>query len=138
MCAVSDSDRQTEILAVDDCWKYLGSSFVGRLAVINGSSPEIFPINYVVLGRTLAFRTAPGTKLRALLTAKAVAVEADGLNAYATEVWSVVVKGIPMPCGDEVVNLSEVDPDRSPWEPGLKDHLVCIDPKEVSGRRFQV
>ncbi|WP_308292622.1 hypothetical protein [Pseudarthrobacter cellobiosi] len=26
----------------------------------------------------------------------------------------------------------------SPWEPGVKDHLVRITPTEVSGRRFVI
>ncbi|VXC21915.1 Pyridoxamine 5'-phosphate oxidase family protein [Arthrobacter sp. 9AX] len=132
------SSSQTEFLAAHDCWKYLESSYIGRLAVIDGSNPEIFPVNFTVIGRKLVFRTAPGTKLRALLTGNAVALEADGLNTYATEVWSVVVKGIPVLFEGDDADFADVDPDRRPWESGLKEHLICIDPKEISGRRFAV
>jgi hypothetical protein len=132
------SESQTEFLSKEDCWKYLQASYIGRLAVINGAAPEIFPVNFMVVGETVVFRTAPGTKLRALLTGAAVAFEADGLNAYSTEVWSVVVKGQPGTFEGDPGSLRDAGPDREPWQPGLKEHLVQINPAEVSGRRFAV
>lgn len=136
--ASSPSESQTELLTPEECWKYLQSSYIGRLAVINGASPEIFPVNFMVVGETVVFRTAPGTKLRALLPGAAVAFEADGLNAYSTEVWSVVVKGTPGPFDGDPVSLRNAGPDREPWQQGLKEHLVQVNPLEVSGRRFAV
>ncbi|WP_246848822.1 pyridoxamine 5'-phosphate oxidase family protein [Pseudarthrobacter sp. NIBRBAC000502772] len=44
----------------------------------------------MTVGETVVIRTAPGTRLRALLSGVVVAFETDGLNAYATDVWSVV------------------------------------------------
>lgn len=134
----SPSESHTEVLAPADCWKYLRSSYVGRLAVVNGAVPEIFPLNFMIVGEAVVFRTAPGTKLRALLTGAAVAFEADGMNAYATEVWSVVVKGVPVPFDGDLWTLQDGGPDREPWQPGLKEHLIRIVPAEVSGRRFAV
>ncbi|WP_442959693.1 pyridoxamine 5'-phosphate oxidase family protein [Pseudarthrobacter sp.] len=58
--------------------------------MINGAVPEILPVNFVTVGETVVIRTAPGTRLRALLSGVVVAFETDGLNAYATDVWSVV------------------------------------------------
>lgn len=123
---------------MDECWKYLASSYIGRIAVINGTVPEIFPVNFIPIERTLLFRTAPGTKLRSLLTGTPVALETDGLNAYSTEVWSVIVKGLPTPVSDSDVNLEMIDLDREPWGPGLKEHLIQITPTSVTGRRFPV
>lgn len=134
----SPSESHTEVLAPADCWKYLRSSYVGRLAVVNGAVPEIFPLNFMIVGEAVVFRTAPGTKLRALLTGAAVAFEADGMNAYATEVWSVVVKGVPVPFDGDLATLQDAGPDREPWQAGLKEHLIQVVPAEVSGRRFAV
>jgi len=134
----SPSESHTEVLAPADCWKYLKSSYIGRLAVLNGAVPEIFPLNFMIVGEAVVFRTAPGTKLRALLTGAAVAFEADGMNAYATEVWSVVVKGVPVPFDGDLATLQDAGPGREPWQPGLKEHLIQIVPAEVSGRRFAV
>ncbi|MBT2533345.1 pyridoxamine 5'-phosphate oxidase family protein [Arthrobacter sp. ISL-48] len=134
----SPAGSRVEILGAHECWSYLQSSYIGRLAVINGASPEIFPVNYVVMGQTLLFRTAPGTKLRALLTGAVAALETDGLNAYSTEVWSVVAKGFPEPFDENKDTTVIEDANREPWEPGIKEHLICIRPTEISGRRFAV
>lgn len=134
----SPEGSHTEILRPDECWQYLRSSYIGRLTVINDGVPEIFPVNFSVAGETLLFRTAPGTKLRALLTGAVAALEVDGLNPYATQVWSVVAKGRPGPFDEGSMTLPEADADREPWEPGLKDHLVAITPTDLSGRRFAV
>jgi len=134
----SPSESHVEVLGADDCWRYLQSSYIGRLAVINGAVPEIFPVNFMVVEETVVFRTAPGTKLRALLAGTAVAFEVDGLNPYGTEVWSVVVKGVPGAFSGDPASLLEAGPDREPWQSGLKEHLVQIHPAEISGRRFAV
>ncbi|MHC6592385.1 pyridoxamine 5'-phosphate oxidase family protein [Arthrobacter sp. C152] len=134
----SHTGPPTEVLDAEQCWRYLQSSYVGRLAVINGSVPEIFPVNFMVAGRMLLFRTAPGTKLRALLTGAVAAFEVDGLNPYATEAWSVVAKGRPEPFDETRMQLPASDADREPWAPGNKEHLVTITPTEISGRRFAV
>ena len=91
----SQTGPNPEVLTVDECWKHLASSYIGRLAVIHGTTPEIFPVNFVPIERTLVFRTGPGTKLRSLLEGRPVAFETDGLNVYGTEVWSVVSRACP-------------------------------------------
>lgn len=138
MIAMGIPQRNAEVLSLDDCWKYLESSYIGRLAVINGVTPEIFPVNFVPFERTLVIRTGPGTKLRSLLAGTPVAMETDGLNLYATMVWSVVVKGLPGPMAEGEIRLANADPDRAPWAPGLKEELIQIKPTAVSGRRFGV
>ena len=134
----SAGGSRTEVLNPDECWRYLRSSYIGRLAVINGDVPEIFPVNFSVAGESLVFRTAPGTKLRALLSGAVAALEVDGLNPYATEVWSVVAKGRPEAFDETRMTLPDSDADREPWEPGIKDHLVALTPTELTGRRFAV
>ena len=134
----SEEAPETEVLTIHECWKYLRSSSIGRLAVTSSAGPDIFPVNYLPENGTLIFRTGPGTKLDAALGGGPVAMEADGLNAYRTIAWSVVVKGHPetVPGNDH----DQVVADRKlfPWEPGAKEHLIRITPTEISGRRFAV
>ncbi|CAH0130433.1 hypothetical protein SRABI83_00227 [Arthrobacter sp. Bi83] len=130
-----NAEPTTEILGVHDCWGYLRSTSVGRLAVVIDTGPEIFPVNYLPEDGTLIFRTGPGTKLEALIAGGMVAFEADGLNSYGTIAWSVVLKGKPETV--ESAGLA-LDRDLSPWEEGVKDTLVRITPTEVTGRRFVV
>jgi uncharacterized protein len=137
--STTPSEPQIEVLAPDECWNYLRSSYIGRLAVINGGTPEIFPVNFMVTGETVVFRTAPGTKLRSLLKGTLVAFEVDGMNPYATEVWSVVIKGRPESFdGDQARLQEEGGPDHDPWQSGLKEHLMQVRPADISGRRFAV
>jgi nitroimidazol reductase NimA-like FMN-containing flavoprotein (pyridoxamine 5'-phosphate oxidase superfamily) len=48
------------------CWSALEETGFGRLAVIAGDDVDIFPINFVVDGTKIYFRTAPGSKLDAV------------------------------------------------------------------------
>ncbi|WP_354155619.1 MULTISPECIES: pyridoxamine 5'-phosphate oxidase family protein [unclassified Arthrobacter] len=122
-------------LSAHDCWKYLQTSSVGRLAVVVGGSPEIFPVNYLPDEGSAVFRTGPGTKLDAIVAGGPLALEADGLNTSGTIAWSVVLKGFPEEVQD-VDDLPQQIP--SPWEEGAKEHVIRIVPTELSGRRFVI
>jgi nitroimidazol reductase NimA-like FMN-containing flavoprotein (pyridoxamine 5'-phosphate oxidase superfamily) len=132
------SEPQTQVLTVHDCWKYLRSVSVGRVAVVNDGEPEIFPVNYVPDNGTVIFRTGPGTKLDALLGGSSIALEADGLNTYGTIAWSVIIKGTASVVDSAEDFQEAADAGLSPWEAGSKDHLVRVTPSEVSGRRFVI
>ena len=56
-------ENTLEELSEDERIELLGAHSVGRIALVRDSQPVIFPINYVLDGRTVAFRTDPGTKL---------------------------------------------------------------------------
>lgn len=118
----------------DETWDLLRATPLGRLAVAAGGELDIFPVNYVVDGSTLLFRTAPGTKLVELTARDTVAFEIDGWTERSA--WSVVVKGT-------AARLEhQADIDRAdalplvPWVPTLKYQYVRIIPTLVSGRRF--
>lgn len=133
----ANAEPTSEILSVHDCWGYLRSTSVGRLAVVIDTVPEIFPVNFLPEDGTLIFRTGPGTKLDALVAGGTAAFEADGLNTYGTIAWSVVLKGKPETLAADSAGLDQ-DGGPSPWEGGAKDTLVRITPTEITGRRFVV
>ncbi|MGQ0432535.1 MAG: pyridoxamine 5'-phosphate oxidase family protein, partial [Microthrixaceae bacterium] len=56
-----DDRTGLEVLAQDECLRLLHKQGVGRVAVVAGGRPMIFPVNYVVDGRTIVFRTDEGT-----------------------------------------------------------------------------
>jgi nitroimidazol reductase NimA-like FMN-containing flavoprotein (pyridoxamine 5'-phosphate oxidase superfamily) len=132
------SGPETEILDIHDCWKYLRSASVGRVAVTTDAGPEIFPVNYVPDYGTVVFRTGEGTKLDAVLGGGPVAVEADGLNSYGTMAWSVIIKGSAKVVDTEEDFREAAEAGLTPWEAGTKEHLVRVTPSEVSGRRFVI
>ncbi|GAB2730757.1 pyridoxamine 5'-phosphate oxidase family protein [Arthrobacter bambusae] len=134
----AESRPDTEELSVHECWKYLRSSSVGRIAVVRGDSPEIFPVNYLPDEGTVIFRMGPGTKLDAVMAGQKITLEADGFNTYGTIAWSVILKGYAeiVTKVDELQESAAVE--LSPWEPGAKGHLVRLTPAELSGRRFVI
>ncbi len=128
----------TEILDEAQCWDLLKSTSVGRLAVDVAGRPDIFPINYVVDGRSLVFRSGAGTKLAASVLLHHVAFEIDGYEPDGRTVWSVVVKGDArhIESMDEVFSVDDLP--LFPWLAFPKPNYVRIEPELVTGRRFHV
>ncbi|HTL42438.1 MAG TPA: pyridoxamine 5'-phosphate oxidase family protein [Pseudolysinimonas sp.] len=121
-------------LSPELCWSTLEESGFGRLAVTLGDDVDIFPINFVVDGTKIYFRTAPGSKLDAVTQNSRVAVEVDGVDD--TAAYSVVVKGRAerLEAPSEIAKAEALD--LKPWIPTLKLRWVRIQPAEVSGRAF--
>ena len=117
------------------CWEALAAAPLGRLAVCAGGEVDVFPVNFVVTEETVCFRTAPGSKLAALVAHPAVAFEVDGFDEDAA--WSVVVKGTAheVASRDELERLELLALD--PWIPTLKYRWVRISPSQVSGLVFR-
>ena len=121
----------------DECLTLLGSHSVGRIAVVRDGSPLIFPVNYVIDGRTVAFRTDEGTKLDWAVMGP-VAFEIDWTDPMYHEGWSVMVQGT----GRDITGGLDAQSQRvtahalTPWAGGAKDHWVAIASPVFSGRRI--
>jgi nitroimidazol reductase NimA-like FMN-containing flavoprotein (pyridoxamine 5'-phosphate oxidase superfamily) len=123
-------------LNVEECWRLLGTQQVGRLAVMVGHYPLVFPVNYAVDGREIVFRTEPGTKLYAIERSN-VTFEVD---LPIPTGWSVMVQGVGLELLEERnVELAERSKAAGavPWAPGERDHIVRIVPDHVTGRRIR-
>jgi nitroimidazol reductase NimA-like FMN-containing flavoprotein (pyridoxamine 5'-phosphate oxidase superfamily) len=131
-----DSNRDSIIsaMSIDECWNLLARCELGRLATSAHDEPDIFPVNYVVDGPSVLFRTAPGSKLEELSTNPRVAFEVDRYDD--TQAASVVIKGI----AKRLELQREIDAADSlslaPWTPTLKYRWVRITVRSISGRRF--
>ncbi len=125
-----------EVLSEAECWRFLESHHIGRLAVSIAGQPEVFPINYVVDDRTIVFLTAEGTKLAAALLGRAVAMEIDAADPMFHTGWSVVVRAH----AEEIERLEELMAAQElplrPWGPGDKRRYVRLVPTAVTGRRI--
>jgi uncharacterized protein len=124
-------------ISEEDCLEFLASHSVGRIAVVSDGGPVVFPVNYVLEGRTVAFRTDPGTKLGAA-TMRRVAFEIDEVDPIYHSGWSVLVQGIGEEVTDALDSWSEkVTAKRlEPWAAGAKEHWVAIARPVFSGRRI--
>ena len=125
-----------EILDEDACWQLLEVHYVGRLAVSIANQPEIFPVNYVVDGRTLVLRVAEGTKLAGAVLGTGVAFEIDSADPLFHTGWSVLLRGRAREIEkmDELMQVEALP--LTPWGPTERRRWVRIEPLVVTGRRI--
>lgn len=129
--------RSTEELSREECVRLLAQHEVGRVGFVAGGRPEVLPVNYVMDGDGVVFRTAEGLKLGATSGAP-VTFEVDHLDRGRRSGWSVVVHGVAhevesLGRGELARRLAQVELD--PWGGGDKPFLVRIAPIAVTGRR---
>jgi uncharacterized protein len=131
---MSQVTQPISILSETECWNLLRSVALGRLVTVVDGQLEIFPVNFVVQGRTVLFRTAEGTKLVSAVINNNVLFEADEHNV--AEGWSVIVKGMArtLRTDEEIVEAEQAQ--LIPWTATVKQHYVRIRPLSVTGRRF--
>lgn len=124
-----------ETLTPEQSWERLGTQELGRLVTHVGDTIDIFPVNYVVDGDGILFRTAPGSKLFELTVNADVLFEVD--DHTDTDAWSVIVRGHATALEtDADVHRAEAAGLR-PWIPTLKRVYVRIAPASVTGRAFR-
>jgi len=128
-----------ERLPREECVALMATQTVGRLVVVDGSRPLVFPVNFVLDGEAPVFRTASGTKLWAS-SRSSVAFEVDSIDLETKTGWSVVVHGT----AHEVTALDQPQLQFRiaglplvPWAPGEKPSVVRIDPVLITGRRIR-
>ncbi|ALJ21316.1 pyridoxamine 5'-phosphate oxidase family protein [Microbacterium sp. No. 7] len=118
-----------------ECFERLAQHELGRLVTSVGAVLDIFPVNYVLDGQTIVFRTAEGSKLTELTINDQVLFEVDSFTD--ADAWSVVVRG----AAARLDTAAEVEAaDRlplTPWIPTLKYNYVRVTPDAVSGRAFR-
>ena len=131
-----DERTGLEELAETECLLLLGRHTVGRLAVLDGGRPAVFPVSYRRDGGTIVFRSDDGAKLDAIGDDAAVAFEIDELDPRSRSGWSVAVTGR----ATEVTDPGELEEVRrlrlEPWAPGAKSRYVRIVPDSIGGRRI--
>ena len=132
---VESSFNPTTELTAEQSWAVLAGCKLGRLVTVVDRHPEIFPVNFIVDGRSIVFRTAEGSKLFTLTINAGVAFEGDGWAG--TGGWSAIARGqaTEVRQHEEVAHL-ETLPLR-PWVPTIKTHWVRVTPDEITGRQFR-
>ena len=135
---MTEEGNSYEEIAEAECLDLLASGGFGRLAVVAGGRPEIFPVNYVFDDGRVAIRTDPGTKLTAAALAK-VAFEIDRVDEAEHTGWSVVVRGTAYDISESVDEVSRLMRDLPvhTWAPGDKSAWIRIEADTVTGRRIR-
>jgi nitroimidazol reductase NimA-like FMN-containing flavoprotein (pyridoxamine 5'-phosphate oxidase superfamily) len=127
-----------EDLSREECLAHLARTPVGRVGGVAHGRPFLFPVNYLLDGETVVFRTEPGTKLEGAGFGR-VAFEIDGIDESAKLGWSVIVQGV----GAEITEMIDDHSERLrelgvvPWAPGEKAHWVAIQAESITGKRIR-
>jgi nitroimidazol reductase NimA-like FMN-containing flavoprotein (pyridoxamine 5'-phosphate oxidase superfamily) len=117
-----------------ECLRLLEPGGVGRVGFLAAEGIVIVPVNFVLAGKCVVFRTAPDTLL-AVYAHGQVSFEVDQVNEELREGWSVLVHGHAHTITDEreIRHLEEGTP-LTPWAGGARDVFVRITPAQISGR----
>ena len=122
-------------LSTEDCQRLLRAGTVGRVAVSTPGGPHIVPVNYVVSGDAVIFRTSPYSVLGSHARNSLLAFEIDHLDPRQDHSWSVVVRGR---CEfiDDPRELDAHDDAKRPkaWVTGSRNLFLRLPLTEVSGR----
>jgi nitroimidazol reductase NimA-like FMN-containing flavoprotein (pyridoxamine 5'-phosphate oxidase superfamily) len=131
---MDDTSVPVVALSEEQCWERLREMELGRLVTHVGDILDIFPVNYIVDGGGLLFRTGQGSKLFELTINDEVLFEVD--DHTETEAWSVIVRGHAHPL-ETFADVERADGlGLTPWIPTLKYIYVRIEPTRISGRAF--
>jgi nitroimidazol reductase NimA-like FMN-containing flavoprotein (pyridoxamine 5'-phosphate oxidase superfamily) len=131
-----DARTGLEHLPRAECLELLEAEEVGRLAIVDGGTPHIFPVNYVLDADRIVFRTDPGTKLSKGPSSRA-AFEIDHLDRASRTGWSVVAYGRleEITRFDASTHARVVGLGVDPWA-GEKQHWMQLVPDRITGRRL--
>ncbi|HUW02318.1 MAG TPA: pyridoxamine 5'-phosphate oxidase family protein [Acidimicrobiales bacterium] len=122
-----------EVIDLDECWRLIAESPVGRIAFIEAGEPTVFPVNHTVVGRRVVFRTARGAALQQALHDRPIAFEVDAFDTGSLTGWSVLVRGMATTAPD----LEEEPVHLVPWADSIeRDDWVAVVAEEVTGRRI--
>lgn len=124
-----------EIMPFNVCLRLLASVSVGRIGFFADGEMVILPVNHVVDGQDLVFRTARGSKLSAAEGRDLVTFEADEYDEQTRSGWSVVVTGRAEVIYEdaEIQRLSRLG--LHPWVTAVERPLwIRIRANAVSGR----
>lgn len=138
MTTQKSTNKDIEELSPEQCRALLGRHHLGRLAYLDtaGVFPVILPINYLLVGQELVFRSDSGSKLRAAVHNAPVAFEVDGVDPEREVGWSVLARGFV----SEVTDRGQLEYLRQsplhPWAPGAKAHYLSVAPRQLTGRQI--
>jgi len=125
------------VLSDEECWALIDGTPIGRVAFVHNGEPQVLPVNFMVVGHQIAFRTTSGSKFSVASMRRPVAFEVDGWDVHTRSGWSVLLEGTT----DLVLDADEeAELDAMGLEPWAEhDHpmeWVRILPNDISGRRI--
>src|SRR5687767_2705088 len=132
---MTTTDRSLEELTVQTCVELASSVPIGRLAVAFPSEPPlVVPVNFVLDGQVVMFRTGAGQKLR-WLRQQPASFEVDYIDYLRLAGWSVLFQGIAYEATPYEIATAGLEVE--PW-PGPRPSWIRLIPASITGRRIEL
>jgi hypothetical protein len=132
--------RGSEIIAAPECVRLVAlaakENRIGRLAINDGQTPLVVPLNFTIFDRQVVVRIGPG-RLSETVPGSLVSFEVDRVDPEGGEAWSVLIRGLasPLDTGSSPPEAGHVP---QPLVPTPGDVLLLIRPDVITGRRFRL
>jgi hypothetical protein len=100
--AATGSDSSLEEIPREECFRLLAGQTIGRVAVADfGSAPLVVPVNFLLVGETVVFRTDYVSKFRlAVLGEHPVSFQVDAVEPWRpSHEAALLVAERPLSCG---------------------------------------
>lgn len=124
-----------EMLPIEDCLRLLASVPVGRFGFHLDGEVIIMPVNHLVDGQDVVFRSARGSKLSAAEGLGNVVFEVDDYDANSRSGWSVLVNGRAEVVYDDAETRVLDTRGLEPWPSAVdRPFWVRVRPTSISGR----
>ena len=130
--------RPGELIAIDRdaCVEHLEQAPYVRIGFVVDGDPMILPVNHLLHGGAVYFRTAPGSKLGSAAAGSLVVIEADEGDAERRIGWSVVARGRASIVTDQTEIEALHARSFEPWAlPGDRSFWIRVDVQDIDGRR---
>lgn len=136
---MTESQGRHTLSALDreECLKLIAPGGIGRVAYDDGEGPTVTPVNYVLDGETIIFRTSVAGRLNQNLAGLPegaevrIAFEVDQIDPERHEGWSVLLRG-----GARQLEGDEPSAEVKPWPSEPRPARIRLAPKEITGRRL--
>lgn len=123
-----------KVLSRKECLDLLNATPVGRVAWNEPEGPIILPVNYVMDGTSIIFRTGIDTALARKLHLGFASFQIDEHDDFNRSGWSVLARGM-VSCVD-ANHVTEDAPEVFPWVDGERHYMMRITPLVITGRRI--
>jgi nitroimidazol reductase NimA-like FMN-containing flavoprotein (pyridoxamine 5'-phosphate oxidase superfamily) len=126
-----------ELVELDrkECLRLLATGVIGRIVFTDAAMPAAHPVNYLLDGEEVLFRTADGRTFAATHRT-VVGFQADDLDPETHTGWSVLGVGHAYEVVDpaRLHALHGTMPES--WAPGRAGHVVAVPLQHLTGRRL--
>ncbi|GGL13445.1 hypothetical protein Sme01_69750 [Sphaerisporangium melleum] len=131
-----------EPLDADECLRLISPGGIGRVAFAGPGGPTVLPVNYLLQGGVIVFRTQAGGPIDQDLRTGVrgveieIAFEVDRIDDARRGGWSVLIRGPAHHMAPE--ELPEVAGAAvHPWAGGPREIYVRVVPRQITGRRIE-